>query len=224
MRNRPTNPRAAQRALLPALALTLATLTLLAAPPAPAHASGESGGSEIDKQREPGESPDDAAARMRKSAMEHYAKGYEETEEAAEELLQAQELLKNAGATDASTKAARLRSGAKKRYEKAVDHFQKAVKLDPGYHEAWNMLGYSFRRLGRLGEAFQAYDTCLKLMPEYEPAREYLGEAWLQAGNLEKAKAELAWLTEKKSTEGEKLAAAIARYEAGDSTSFGAGW
>lgn len=204
--------------------LLLALLVLLAAPERPAYASGESGGDEVDKQRQPGESPEDAAARMRKEAIEAYGKGFEETEKAAADIAEAQALLKKTSSADASTKATKLRTGARKRYEKAIEHFKKAVERDPGYHEAWNMLGYSYRRLGRLGEAFQAYDTCLKLKPDYEPAREYLGEAWLQAGNVEKAKAELAWLAERKSKEGEKLAAAIARYEAGDSTSFGAGW
>jgi cytochrome c-type biogenesis protein CcmH/NrfG len=111
-----------------------------------------------------------------------------------------------------------------KRYKKAIDAFKKSTKLDPGYYEAWNMLGHSYRKLGQMGDSFKAYETCLKLSPDFAQAHEYLGEAWLQAGNLDKAKVELAWLTERKSEEAATLAAAIEKFNAGQTAQLGTDW
>ncbi|MDZ4805968.1 MAG: tetratricopeptide repeat protein [Candidatus Eisenbacteria bacterium] len=167
-------------------------------------------------------SPEEKVAQLRRSAIEAYDKYFEETEKAALEMDEAR-LLKAAGG-DSAEKAADKREKAIKRYRKSIGGFKKAVKLDPGFHEAWNMLGYSNRKLGQLGEAFQAYETCLKLNPDYDLAHEYLGEAWLQAGNIDKARAELAWLVEHKSSEASNLEKAIKRVVAGEAAFLGTEW
>ncbi|HEY7728022.1 MAG TPA: tetratricopeptide repeat protein [Candidatus Eisenbacteria bacterium] len=114
---------------------------------------------------------------------------------------------------------------ARKKFGKARMHFGQATQLDPRYHQAWNMLGFCARQCGDLKLALEAYGKCLEIEPEYAEAHEYRGEAYLQAGEIEKAKAELAWLRSRRSVEADELAEKIARAEAGgaDSTKA-AGW
>ena len=51
----------------------------------------------------------------------------------------------------------------------------------PKNAEAWNLLAYCQRKTGKLEEAFVNYGKALELRPEFPEAREYLGEAHLQA-------------------------------------------
>ncbi len=102
-------------------------------------------------------------------------------------------------AFDEVTKARKdLESGkaknAEKKFRRAQERCAHAVELDPKYYEAWNILGYASRKLGDYERAFAAYDSCLRLNPDYAPAREYLGEAWLERGELARAREQLAWL------------------------------
>lgn len=59
--------------------------------------------------------------------------------------------------------------------------FAEAHQLDPKDADALNMLAYSQRKQGKLTEAFHNYDKALKLRPKFPEAREYLGEAHIQA-------------------------------------------
>lgn len=167
--------------------------------------------------------PEEKAARNRAQAEEAYAQGREAVDAGSAAIEEAR-ALKAAGDAASLKKAQPLRESAVRSFRKAIDLFKKAVRLAPDNHEAWNMLGYSYRKTGQMGEAFQAYDQALKLVPDYEPAREYRGEAYLMVGNVEKAKEELAWLQARKSDEAKPLEQALARYAAGDSTSLGLGW
>lgn len=83
---------------------------------------------------------------------------------------------------------------AEKKFKKALDRALRATENDTTYHEAWNLVGYATRKLGRHPEALAAYARCLRLRPDYAAAREYLGEAHLEMGNLELAKEQLAAL------------------------------
>lgn len=138
-----------------------------------------------------------AASKERRRAEELYAKGYEEAH--------------HAGDLDASGKT----KDARKEFERALNRFEEAVRLDDRYFEAWNMIGYCARRTGDLKRSFDAYDRCLALSPDYEPAHEYRGEAYLMSGEIEKAKTELAWLRDRKSAQAEILEAAIETAEKG---------
>ena len=44
---------------------------------------------------------------------------------------------------------------------KALERAQKAVENDTAYHEAWNLVGYASRKLGKHDEAVAAYQKCL---------------------------------------------------------------
>jgi tetratricopeptide (TPR) repeat protein len=83
---------------------------------------------------------------------------------------------------------------AEKHFKRALEQSEKAVSLDDRYHEAWNLVGYTARKTGDYEKAFKAYDRCLAIKPDYAPAREYLGEAWLDKGDAKKAKEQLVWL------------------------------
>jgi tetratricopeptide (TPR) repeat protein len=104
---------------------------------------------------------------------------------------------------------------AEKKFKKAIDRGQRAVELDPKYHEAWNLVGYSARKLKDYDRSLAAYDKCLVLKPDYVPAREYLGEAYLELGKPAKAREQLAWLERVAMTSPETgvLRGAIAAYD-----------
>ena len=107
-----------------------------------------------------------------------------------------------------------LRDGG---WQEAVDYFKKAVADDAKNAEAYNLMGYSYRRLGEADPAFAAYAKALDLDPRHRGAHEYHGETYLLVGNAEKAEAQLAILKDlcgKQCKETVKLRKAIERYSA----------
>jgi len=104
---------------------------------------------------------------------------------------------------------------AEKKFKKALDRGERAVEIDPRYHEAWNLIGYASRHLKNYDRALAAYDKCLALKPDYAPAREYLGEAYLELDRPQQAREQLAWLkrTAASSEEASDLAKEIAEYD-----------
>ena len=66
-------------------------------------------------------------------------------------------------------------------YDNAYDYFKRAHREDAGNPDILNMLAFSQRKRGNLDEAFEYYDKALKLRPRFPEAREYLGEAHIQA-------------------------------------------
>ena len=175
-----------------AFALTLIVATAFAsgsAPSPPPHEAQPQSEMPPADQNQP---PDSTKAKAARAELEQfYAKGYDEAQEA-------KKLKKDGKAGD-----------AKKKFGKAIKKFESAVERDPTYYQAWNMLGYCSRNLGDLKRAFSAYEKCLSIKPDYDEAHEYLGEAYLQSGNLEKAKIELAWLRANDSKEADELAEKI---------------
>jgi tetratricopeptide (TPR) repeat protein len=90
-------------------------------------------------------------------------------------------------ASDAGKKDKAARE-AKDKYTSAHTKFEQAVQLDPTTHEAWNLLGYTSRKLGNYQEALAAYDKALSLKPGYPEALEYRGEAYLGLDHVPDAK------------------------------------
>lgn len=66
-------------------------------------------------------------------------------------------------------------------FDEAIKHFEKAKKDEPENPEIYNMLAYAQRKNGMLEEALANYKKALELKPDFPQAREYLGEAHLQA-------------------------------------------
>jgi Flp pilus assembly protein TadD len=73
------------------------------------------------------------------------------------------------------------------RYREAADSFKAAIAAKADYAEAYNMLGFCTRKLGNVTGAFAYYEKALQLKPNFPEAREYYGEAYLEAGDLAKA-------------------------------------
>ena len=99
------------------------------------------------------------------------------------------------------------------RYREGVRSFRKALSLNRDYAEAYNMLGFSLRKLGRVKEALANYEKALKLKPDFPEAREYYGEAHLQNGNLEAALEQYRILEQSGSEEAQELLARIEEYK-----------
>jgi tetratricopeptide (TPR) repeat protein len=59
------------------------------------------------------------------------------------------------------------------------------------------MIGFSLRKLGRVEEAMIYYQRVLANYPERTTTRQYLGEAYLQMGAPDQAKAQLAEIAER---------------------------
>ena|SRR5215470_286894 len=106
----------------------------------------------------------------------------------------------------------------KKDWPTAVSSFQKVVAAEPNNADGYNMLGFSLRWMGRMDEAFAAYDRALQINPKHRGALEYSGIAYLKAGDAAKANEQLAKLETiagKRSDEYQDLAKAISEYNAG---------
>jgi tetratricopeptide (TPR) repeat protein len=74
-------------------------------------------------------------------------------------------------------------------YELAIS----TLKLAPDQNDPrlLNYLGYSNRKLGRMDEALGYYHAAIAQNPDFSLVREYLGEAYIQLGMLEKAREQL---------------------------------
>jgi tetratricopeptide (TPR) repeat protein len=150
-------------------------LVLLAASPSLASFGG--GGmspSQPPPSGEPG--PDATQLTPRQQAERLYGDAYDEVAKAKKDLDEGN--AKNAA----------------KKFKHALDRGRQAVALDSTYHEAWNLVGFTSRKLNDYPGALAAYDHCLRIKPDFAPAREYLGEAYVEMGQPKKAREQLVWL------------------------------
>jgi len=65
---------------------------------------------------------------------------------------------------------------------------------NPRNADGFNLLGYSLRKQKKYDESLVAYKQALTLNPKHKGAHEYIGEAYIQMGQLDKAKEHLAIL------------------------------
>ena len=79
-------------------------------------------------------------------------------------------------------------------YAAALPVLVMLTRDDPQNADAWNLLGFTHRKLGELAAAAQAYSAALRINPEHLGALEYQGELFLQTGKPDLAKANLARL------------------------------
>jgi tetratricopeptide (TPR) repeat protein len=95
------------------------------------------------------------------------------------------------GAVDDDSLYAAGRSLAEQgRYGEAISILSLAAdKTDP---RILNYLGYSHRKAGRVLVGLGYYQEALRQNPDYTLVREYMGEAYLQQGNVDAAKEQLA--------------------------------
>jgi len=60
--------------------------------------------------------------------------------------------------------------------------------------DVYNLLGFTLRKTGDFKTSLTYYTKALELQPDHKAAREYLGELYVETGNLDKAKEQLAIL------------------------------
>ncbi len=75
------------------------------------------------------------------------------------------------------------------RYERAIEVLLSANDLDDP--RILNYLGYSHRKLGRIGTGIAYYGRALDINPDFVLAREYLGEGYVSIGRIDKAEEQL---------------------------------
>jgi cytochrome c-type biogenesis protein CcmH/NrfG len=120
-----------------------------------------------------------------------------------------------ASQTDSDYRAGKKAVKAKN-WTSAISYLEKSVQKYPQHADAWNYLGYSYRKNGNLDKAFPAYEKALALDPKHLGAHEYLGEAYLQAGKLPQAQEQLDQLMQlcgRNCEETKDLQKAIASYK-----------
>jgi len=79
-------------------------------------------------------------------------------------------------------------------YRGAIPILTDIVKADPNNADALNLMGFSLRKTGQTDLALQYYNKALALMPKHLGANEYLGELYVELGQMDKAKERLAVL------------------------------
>lgn len=60
--------------------------------------------------------------------------------------------------------------------------------------DVYNLLGFSLRKQGKFDASYGYYQKALKLDPNHKSAHEYLGELYIQKGDITKARAQAAIL------------------------------
>ena len=100
-------------------------------------------------------------------------------------------------------------------WQGAAEGFEQAIIAGSDTADAYNLLAYSYRRLGQLDLAFDNYARSLELNPRHRGAHEYIGEAYLLVGNPTKATQHLSALKDicGNCNEVMKLRKAMARYK-----------
>ncbi len=153
-------------------------LLMLSLTVSPAHASGGSR-PETPAAAPPGSVPQAGDQKTpRQQAEAWYTDAYDDVAKAKEVLV--------AESPDPK-KSAKL-------FKRAIERAARALEYDKNYYEALNLQGFSWRKLGNYEKSLDAYAACLRIEPDYAPAREYYGEALLESGDREGAEGQLVWL------------------------------
>lgn len=164
-----------QRFTLPAAAFLLAFATAAVAVP------DENGNLVSPGEAEAGISTDgEMASRL------HYNVGFERFEQVRRLEMEGASL-KGAAAKQNETE---VLQGLREAREK----FRAATAANAAMKEAWNMVGYTSRRLGDYQDSLAAYDKALALAPDYPEAIEYRAELFVLTGKFEEARAAYAQL------------------------------
>jgi len=155
-----------KKSLLPLIALMALTPVAFAIPDAgggPARAGGPA---------QPAPPPPPDAAKAKKA----FTIGYEEYQMASG--------LESAGVAMSGEAAMRNKEAVTAAFTRSRDRFRVAAQAGPDMKEAWNMLGYTSRKLGNYDESLAAYEKALALAPDYPEAIEYRAELYMLTGKL----------------------------------------
>jgi tetratricopeptide (TPR) repeat protein len=115
-------------------------------------------------------------------AMARFEDGEKARKQGIEALQEAQ------SATDEAARAKAFETATGK-FKRALRAYKEATRSDRKAYYAFNGIGFCQRMLGDYEAALAAYDRALKIEPGFPQAVEYRGEAYLNLGKLEDAKA-----------------------------------
>lgn len=104
-------------------------------------------------------------------------------------------------------------------YDLALSELQGMEAQEGGSPDYWSLVGYTSRRAGDFEASYAAYAKALEIDPAHIQARNYLGHLHLVAGDVDKARSELAFLVAlcpSGCDERTDLEKSIALFEAGD--------
>jgi Flp pilus assembly protein TadD len=82
---------------------------------------------------------------------------------------------------------------AKKDYVAALAELRNLAE-DVQQADVYNLLGFALRKTGDFKTSLTYYTKALEMQPDHKAAREYLGELYVETGDMEKAKEQLAAL------------------------------
>ena len=98
--------------------------------------------------------------------------------------------------TDAEHASYKLAIAAinQKSYGEAISHLDTVAKEEPDNADAYNMLGYSHRKLKNYETAERYYNKALAINPKHKGALEYQGELYVETQRMALAKENLSKL------------------------------
>ncbi len=134
----------------------------------PASSGGASSSSSMQEQ-----TPEDQARDSYNSGIDHRDKGRK---------------LEDQAATQQGKDHDKTLDKAKDEFTKALKDFQKAASFSPDMYQAYNGMGYAYRKTGDYTSALENYDKALKMAPGFSDAQEYRGEAYLGLNRIDDAK------------------------------------
>jgi tetratricopeptide (TPR) repeat protein len=103
-------------------------------------------------------------------------------------------------------------------YDQGIEWMKKVVAADPKNADAYNYLGFAYRKKGDVKQASAAYETALRLDVNHKGALEYQGELFLKLNQMDDAlknRGRLQVLCPAGCTELRELDRAIADFKAG---------
>ena len=95
--------------------------------------------------------------------------------------------MESTDAPDLSSVRAKIKA---KDYAAALTELRDIAE-DTQQADVYNLLGYTLRKTGDFKTSLTYYTKALELQPNHKAAREYLGELYVETGNMEKAKEQL---------------------------------
>lgn len=76
-------------------------------------------------------------------------------------------------------------------WEKAKDHFQRAIELNPGYGTAYQWYAWYLLVMGRFDEALASLETAIKLDPLSQIINDHLAYGYMLTGRFNKARKQI---------------------------------
>ena len=72
-------------------------------------------------------------------------------------------------------------------WQAVIDHLSTVIRADPKNDDAYSLLGFAHRKLGDYDRSLDFYNKALQLNPWHLGALEYLGEAYLELDQPDRA-------------------------------------